>query len=1032
MREIDLSTIRARLADKQGPAFWRSLEEVAQTPEFEEMVHREFPAGASEFADPAGRRQFLKLMSASLALAGASACTRQPVEPIIPYVRAPEEIIPGKPLYFATAMTLGGAATPILVESHMGRPTKIEPNPEHPATRGGTDVYTQASILTLYDPDRSSTLISRGEIRPWSAFLSELQGAMTAQLGLQGAGFRLLTEGVCSPTLAAQIQALLQKSPQAKWIQYDPISRDYARAGARQAFGEYVEPQYRLDQADVILSLDADLIDSGPAKLRHARDFADRRRLADGGQMNRLYVVESTATNTGAKADHRLPLKSREIEPFARALAAALGVTSAAPSSLPEGASSAFLNAVAKDLQAHRGRALVAAGDTQPPTVHVLAHAMNAALGAVGATVSYTATPEAVPTEQIAALRELCGEMNAGTVDLLVILSANPVYTAPADLRFAECLDKVRLRVHLGLFNDETAQRCHWHIPETHFLETWSDARAFDGTTTICQPLIQPLYDARSAHEIVGALAGQTQSAYEHVRAFWQSAFGAGPGAFGPLVDAKGQAFPSFDKFWRQAVHDGFIAGSAFPPKPISASATPSTPASAGVIESPAAGQPPAGLEITFRPDPTVYDGRFANNGWLQELPKPYNKVCWDNVALVSPRMAERLGLRLNDRAIHGVETEIIDIVYKGHVMQAPVWILPGQPDDSIGLQLGYGREAAGRVGNGVGFNANHFRFSSSPWALEGVEVRKRGKIYNLASTQGHFQMEGRHIVRAASLEEYRKDPHFAPKMGHEPPRDMSLYPDRWKYQGYAWGMSIDLNACIGCNACVVACVAENNIPVVGKAQVLRHREMHWLRIDRYHEGDLDNPGVQYQPVLCQQCENAPCEVVCPVAATSHSDEGLNDMVYNRCVGTRYCSHNCPYKVRRFNFLLYGDWNTPSLKMARNPDVTVRSRGVMEKCTYCVQRINAARSQAKLEDRGIRDGEIVTACEAACPASAIVFGDINDKNSRVVKAKADPRSYKLLSELNTRPRTTYQAVVMNPNPELTPSGATAHGAEEPH
>jgi MoCo/4Fe-4S cofactor protein with predicted Tat translocation signal len=1019
MRDIDLSAIRARLAGKTGPQFWRSLEEVAETPEFEAMLHREFPQGASEFTDPAGRRDFLRLMGASIALAGAAACTRQPEEKIIPYVKAPEEIVPGKPLFFATAMPFAGAAWPVLVESHMGRPTKIEPNPEHPLSKGGTDVFSQASVLTLYDPDRSQTIRRRGEIRPFSELAAELNGTMLAQFALGGVGLRLVTEAVSSPTLADQITKLLAKYPKAKWIQYEAVSRDYAREGARLAFGEYVEPQYRVAQADVILSLDGDFLDDGPGKLRDARAFAERRRVGEGAPpINRLYAVESRLTNTGSKADHRLALKARDIEPFARALAAALGVAGAGAAPPPEGSNAAFFNALVKDLQAHRGRSLVVAGDAQPPAVHVLAHAMNAALGNAGATVVYTATPEVVASNQTQSLRDLCADMSAGQVDALVMIGVNPVFTAPNDLHFAKCLEKVPLRIHAGLFRDETALASHWHVPETHYLEAWSDARAADGTVTICQPLIEPLYDCKSAHELIGTLAGDSRKPYEIVQGFWKAAHAAGPGdAWGPLTDPDGQAFASFEKFWRRAVHDGYVAGTAFAPKPVTFTA-----AGLSAAPTPAA----SGLELTFRADPTVYDGRFANNGWLQELPKPFDKVCWDNVAYISPRTAERFGLTAHGPVVYGVEVEVVEIVYNGHTLQAPVWILPGQPDDSIGVTIGYGRTAAGRVGDGLGFNANFFRYSATPWTLSGVEVRKANKTYHIASTQGHFQMDGRALLRVGTKAQYEKDPHFAAHMAHEPAKDMTMYPD-WKYEGYKWGMSIDLNTCDGCNACVVACVAENNIPVVGKLQVMKGREMHWLRIDRYWEGSPDNPSTHFQPVACQQCENAPCEVVCPVGATVHSSEGLNDMVYNRCVGTRYCSHNCPYKVRRFNFLLYADWDTPSLKMQRNPDVTVRSRGVMEKCTYCVQRINAARVTAKLEDRKIRDGDVVTACEAACATGAIVFGDLNDPNSRVTKAHADPRTYGLLADLNTRPRTRYLAAVRNPNPELAPEGGAAAG-----
>jgi Fe-S-cluster-containing dehydrogenase component len=863
-----------------------------------------------------------------------------------------------------------------------------------------------------------------------------LTRAAAGQKGAGGAGFRILSGAVTSPTLAAQIQGLLAGMPQAKWIQYEAIGRDNARAGAKQAFGEYVEAQYRLDQADVILSLDADLLDAGPGKLRYARDFATRRRVTPGQTaMNRLYVAETSPTNTGSKADHRVALKAREIPALARAVAAALGVAGAAGQT-PQ-AAARFATEAVKDLQAHRGRSLVVAGDAQPPAVHVLAHAMNAALGNVGTTVVYTATPEAVPTEGTAALRDLVGEMNAGTVALLVILGANPVFTAPSDLKFAAAMAKVPLTVHLGLHRDETALHSLWHVPETHYLETWSDARAGDGTVTVCQPLIEPLYECRSAHELVAAMAGETKTPLEIVQGYWKANWdGRATGGFGTLTDPTGVDFPSFEKFWRRVLHDGFIPGTAFAAKTVAlaaaAIAAAVAPEPAGDVAVSSSVMPGSlsnsadGLEITFHADPSVYDGRFANNGWLQELPKPFDKVCWDNVAYVSPRTAETLGVQARQPVVYGVEVHVANLVVNGHSLQVPLWIMPGQPDGSIALHLGYGRTHAGRIGNGLGYNANFFRYSATPWVLQGASLATTGQIYNVACTQGHFQMENRALIRVGTRAQYEHDPTFAQHMAHVPKPDETMYAP-WKYEGHAWGMAIDLNSCNGCNACVVACVAENNIPVVGKLQVMKGREMHWLRIDRYWEGSADTPSVHFQPVACMHCENAPCEVVCPVGATAHSDEGLNDMVYNRCVGTRYCSHNCPYKVRRFNFLLYADWDTPTLKMQRNPDVTVRSRGVMEKCTYCVQRINNARQQAKIEDRKIKDGEIVTACEAACPTQAIVFGDLNDKNSRVAKAHADPRSYGLLAELNTRPRTTYLAAVRNPNPDLEPQAARPAG-----
>jgi MoCo/4Fe-4S cofactor protein with predicted Tat translocation signal len=992
VKNLDLAGLRARMAEAGGPEYWRSLDELADTPEFQELLHREFPQGASELVDPVSRRTLLKLMGASLALAGVTACTRQPAERIVPYVKQPEELVPGNPLFFATAMSLAGFAVPILVESHEGRPTKAEGNPDHPESRGAASVFAQASVLGLYDPERSQTLTYRGEIRPWGSFLTALKAAVDARRGQGGEGLRLLTGSITSPTLANQLQQLLAELPAMRWHQWEPAGRDQAREGARLAFGEYVDARYHLDRADVIVSLDADLLGSGPGSLRLAREFAAGRRLTGGRrEMNRLYVVEPTPSATGSVADHRLPLQAGNVGGFALALATALQVPGA---SRPGGAReySGWVAPLARDLQQHRGRSLVVAGDAQPAAVHALAHAINQSLGNVGVTVSYTEPVEANPTDQLASLGELAADMKAGRVETLIVLDSNPVYTAPADLGFGERLmAKVPLRIHLGLYDDETAAFCHWHVPMAHDLESWSDARAADGTVTIVQPLVAPLYNGKTAHEVVGAMSSKSagQSAHDIVRAYWQQRSG--------VPDAL------FEKLWRKALHDGMVEGTEAAARAVTA-----RPVDSGSI---AAGG--KGREIVFRPDASVFDGRFANNGWLQELPRPETKLTWDNAALVSPSTAERLGLRNED---------VVELFHGGRSVKAPVWVLPGQAPDSVTVHLGYGRSRTGRVGAGAGFNAYAVRTSRAPWSGHGLEVKATGEHYPLSSAQNQQTMEGRAIVRSASLEEYRKTPGFAHERVEAPPRALTLYPEH-EYKGYAWGMAIDLNACIGCNACMVACQAENNIPVVGKVEVSRGHKMHWIRVDRYYEGDPDAPAAYNQPVPCMHCENAPCELVCPVGATSHSSEGLNDMVYNRCVGTRYCSNNCPYKVRRFNFFLYQDWNTPTLKMMRNPDVTVRSRGVMEKCTYCVQRINRAKIGAEKEGRPVRDGEIVTACEATCPTEAIVFGNVNDPNSRVSKLKADPLNYGLLEDLNTRPRTTYLAAVRNPNPEMPGAGA---------
>jgi molybdopterin-containing oxidoreductase family iron-sulfur binding subunit len=705
--------------------------------------------------------------------------------------------------------------------------------------------------------------------------------------------------------------------------------------------------------------------------------------------MNRLYVAESMPSPTGAVADHRLPVRASEMEEFARALARRLGVDGAggedAARAFPQHAR--WLDAVARDLQAHRGAGLVVAGRDMPPVVHVLAHAMNQALGNLGQTVLLTAPVEAEPADQLESLGTLTADMEAGKVEALIILGGNPAYTAPADLRFDAALAKVGLRVHLAEYEDETSALCHWHVPETHFLEAWGDARAFDGTVSLIQPLIAPLAAGRrSALELMAVLLGQPQArGYDILREHWRG-------------ELRGQ---DFESAWRKALHDGVISGTALPVRSAGVRAGAAARQAAAQAAAPAAGT----LEVAFRPDPTVWDGRFANNAWLQELPKPVTKLTWDNAAYMSPATATRLGVESGD---------VVEIAHGGRSLRAPVAVQPGHAPDSVTLHLGYGRRRAGRVGTGLGANAYLLRTAAQPWVATGAQVRRTGERSELAATQMHHALAGRHHVRAGTLEEYRKHPEFARELVHIP--HANLYPE-YPYEGYAWGMSIDLTACMACNACVVACQAENNIPVVGRDQVIRGREMHWLRIDSYYAGDPEDPAILAQPMLCQHCEKAPCEPVCPVAATSHSAEGLNDQIYNRCIGTRYCSNNCPYKVRRFNFLKYSE-DQPLLRLVHNPDVTVRSRGVMEKCTYCVQRINAARIEAKREDRTIRDGDVVTACQAACPTGAIVFGNINDRASRVFQLKQAPQSYGVLAELNTQPRTSYLARIRNVNPEI--------------
>ena len=1014
---LDLAAVREKLKGKSGKQYWRTLEELADDPHFQDLLHREFPRHASEWDDSVDRRNFLKLMGASLAFAGLAGCGRPDESHIVPYVKQPDGMVLGKPNFYATAMPFGADAVGVLVESHEGRPTKIEGNPDHPSSLGSTDALVQASILNLYDPDRAQTVLENDEIRSWSAFLDAAQGLATSVKAQNGAGFRILTGTVTSPTLAWQLRKLLAQYPLAKWHQWEPAAGEGAREGAKLAFGRSINTVYAPGKANVILSLDSDFLASGPGHIAYAKQYARRRKL-DGPNdtLNRLYVVEPTPTVTGSSADHRLPLRAGEIELFARALAGKLGLSSPVPLS---GEAANWLEAAAKDLQKERGASLVVAGEYQPAAVHALAHAINASLGNVGTTLYYTEPVEAESTGNLESLRELCADMDAGKVDLLLILGGNPLYDAPHDFDFTSKLKRVPAAIHLSPYYDETSVYCHWHVSESHYLETWSDARAYDGTATIIQPLIAPLYYSRSAHDVVAAFSDKPGlPAYDAVRAYW--------------AEASTHHDSSIDVAWRKWLNDGVVHGTKFAPiaPELKFSAT-----SLPVFKPAPADQ----IEFIFRPDPNVYDGRFANNGWLQELPKPVTKLTWDNALLVSPKLAQKLDLahKIASRGgEHGqVRSTVVDIALNGSKVTAAAWTLPGQAENSVVLPLGYGRTLAGFTGSNKGFNAYAVRTSNALWVASDGKITPTGDDYPLACTQYHFNMEGRQILCTGTLAEYQKNPAFAHEGVEAPTKDNSLYKE-FEYKGYAWGMAIDLNKCNGCNACVVACQSENNIPVVGKDQVMRGREMHWIRIDRYYAnsesaasgkatGDpaeynpsLDNPQAFFQPVPCQQCENAPCEQVCPVGATAHSAEGLNDMVYNRCIGTRYCSNNCPYKVRRFNFLRFQDWDTPQLKLLRNPEVSVRSRGVMEKCTYCVQRINNGRIEAEKQNRPIRDGEIVTACESACPSEAIIFGNANDPNSRVAKLKAQQRNYSLLGELNARPRTTYLAAVRNPNPEL--------------
>jgi MoCo/4Fe-4S cofactor protein with predicted Tat translocation signal len=928
---------------------WRSLDELEDSKEFREWLHREFPPLASEMLGDVDRRRFLKLMGASFALAGLTACTRQPIEKIVPYVKQPEELVPGNPLYFATALTLEGYARGVLVESHEGRPTKIEGNPEHPASKGASDLFMQAEILGLYDPDRSKLVTNDGRTATWDDFVAVATSERKKWKENNGAGLRLLTGNITSPTLLSQIEALLREFPAAKWHSYEPL----APASAA--------PLYDLTKADVILAIEDDFLGAGPAQLKYVRDFSNRRRALEGADnFNRLYVAESSPTLTGARADHRFALSPRRLNEFAQSIMEWKG-------------DSAGIAAIIEDLKRHPGRSLVLVGDSLPLSVREFAANWNKPLLVIEP-----------PASAGRPLSELQQDLHGGKVEAVVVLGGNPVYDAPVDFEFGNALARVPMRIRLGLYDDETSEACQWRIPETHPLEAWSDARAIDGTTTIVQPLIEPLYEGKSAHELIAALAGNpVVEGYEIVRQYWLSRL----------------PNDGFEKLWRKAVHDGIVPAQL---------PSPGTQLPTGTRDYSSKGV----LEISFKPGPSVRDGRYANNAWLQELPQPFTKIMWDNAALISAATARRLHLE---------NEEIVELNYRGRSVRAPVWILPGQSDDCVTVHLGYGRRRAGRVGNGVGFDAYGLRTSDAPWGGGGVEIAKTGLKHQFASSQHHQAMEGRDLVRRGTIAEFLRNPEgIARSAEPEPAGNETLYPPV-PTKSYAWGMAIDLGACIGCNVCTIACQAENNIPVVGRDQAARGRVMHWIRVDNYFEGPAASPRMHFQPVPCMHCENAPCELVCPVAATVHSSDGLNQMVYNRCIGTRYCSNNCPYKVRRFNFLEYHGnpfESAPVLKLLRNPNVTVRTRGVMEKCTYCVQRIQRSRITAEKENRTIRDGEIIPACAQACPAGAIIFGDIHDQNSRVSRFKASLLNYSLLGELNTRPRTTYLAGLRNANPEV--------------
>jgi MoCo/4Fe-4S cofactor protein with predicted Tat translocation signal len=1057
--------------DMSETKLFKSYAELAQTDEYVRWRDDEFPD--REGLLDIDRRDFMKLSAAGMALAGLAGCRPLEQKKAVPFVRSAEDRAAGREYFYATTLTRSGCGLGVLVEQHEGRPTKIEGNPNHPSSLGATDVWAQAEILNLYDPNRSQLVRENGETSSWDAFYDAFRTLLKS--APDGEGVRVLTPPITSPSEAAAIQTFLAARPKAVWHQWSPLSADSAHVGAQLLFGKAADAVYDLSNAKIVVSLDADFLLTMPGSVRYARDWANRRRVrraepGPGAEINRLYTIESSYTITGASADHRLSAKPTDIENIARALYAKLVGSASAP--VLTGGAAAFVDALVKDLAANNGAAIVIPGDEQSPAVHALAQAINARLSAPGRTVRYIEPGQVRPESGVASLKELVDAASAGQVKALVILGGNPVYDAPADFKLAELMlasvgdkEKIPLRVHLSAYEDETSELCHWHLPQSHALESWGDARAHDGTVSLIQPLIQPLYDTRTSLEVLAQLADRPALGRDLVRSVYTS-----------------MAEPA----WQQALEVGTLPGTAR----TALTLTPKGDVLSLIGPAPAS----AAIEVNFRPDPTLLDGSFAPNAWLQELPRPITTIVWDNAAIISPATAMAIKLMpaygtsdaVNIAQYSGRQK--LKVTIDGQSVSVPVWILPGQPNGVVTLYLGGGRARGGGIAEGVGFDVYPVRLSSG-LGHASAQVEPTGEMWEVVYTQPHHLMRSefeesanRDIVRSSRLDLYRsKSGEIFEKVEHHDFTDAAgehheaekpegapdevvadWYRQDWKYEtqdpsrkndankeGYSslypefsrkgynqWAMSIDLTTCIGCNACTIACQAENNIPVVGKDMVGRGREMHWIRMDHYFETpDISDPDAvesHFLPIPCMQCEKAPCEPVCPVAATIHSHEGLNQMVYNRCIGTRYCSNNCPYKVRRFNFLKWTQADalgakgldfyregTP-LKMLANPDVSVRGRGVMEKCTYCVQRINEVRIDAKKEGREIQDGEIVTACQQVCPTSAIVFGDLNNPDSKVSRLKAETHDYGLLTDLNTRPRTTYLARIKNPNSALKP------------
>lgn len=1000
--------------------YWKSLGELAQNEEYKKYEGREFPVNASEMTDQVSRRSFLRVMGASIALAGFAAC-RKPVQKILPYTEQPEDLVLGKPLYYATSMPFQDTVTGLLVENNEGRPTKLEGNELHEASNGRTSLYHQAAVLSMYDPDRSRSVRKDGE----EIFDGDFINFAENHFSDTDRNIAFISEANSSPTYNRLKRDVLEKFPNARWVTFEPFGENNVLEGAELAFGERLRTVNHYGNADLVVSLDHDFMNPHADKnsVKNSVELTSKRKVSSTqDSMSRIYTVESTFTNTGSYADHRLKLKASEIEAFTYALAKKLSETVSGLSAFSDVsngfADHEWIEVLAEELQNHSGNGILTAGYGHRPAVHAAVAAINLALDNAGSTVTYHSVDFLDNQNNREEFVSLIDEMKAGAIDTAVVIGANPIFTAPSDLDFTLAFENVQTKFHLSDYYDETSKACNWHVHRSHFLETWGDGYSYGGTRSIIQPQIKPLHESWSEVEFLNTiLTGDYTEGYELVRATWQNLYS-----------------DNFESQWRKILHDGIDTSDHFETVGVTLSGDFSQS-----IQSFLGHTPVQDMEIVIKPDINIFDGRFANNGWLQELPDPMTKVTWDNVALMSPATARKLGID-PERHLSEKESPVVRISANGNSIEIAAWVQPGHADDSITLTAGYGRNGIGRVADGVGVDVYPLKTSGNSY-FQAAEISLTGRSYEIASTQNHHNLEGRDMIRTATMDEYRANPDFASyenvhgyevpglkearELGQDDP--VSLFtpfsPPDFQPQ---WGMAIDLNACFGCGVCTIACQAENNIPVVGKREVGRKRAMHWIRTDRYYEGDTDNPKAYHQPVPCMHCELAPCEQVCPVAATTHSDDGMNQMTYNRCIGTRYCANNCPFKVRRFNFFNYtkeylttGD-DPEIIQMAMNPEVTIRFRGVMEKCTYCVQRVNYAKIETRKKSGTKRppDGMVQTACQQACPANAITFGDLTDENSVVSTHKKNNRNYVMLEELNVRPRTSYLAKLRNENPEL--------------